>query len=137
MPYQLTFSIREPYDSRSAGITVETELWLGARSVVCRARIDTGAQVCLFRRELGELLGLEIESGQPRQLDTLAGPLTAFGHSVTLRTLGLEFDSIIYFAGTYNLPRNLLGREGWLQKLRLAVVDYDSEIYLSPYDEAD
>jgi len=33
------------------------------------------------------------------------------------------------------LAGNLLGREGWLQKVRLAVVDYDSTLYISPYQE--
>jgi hypothetical protein len=67
-------------------------------------------------------------------METLAGSLTAYGHSVTLYTLGLEFDSVVYFAAGPGLPRNLLGREGWLQKVRLAVVDYDAALYLSPYD---
>jgi hypothetical protein len=64
----------------------------------------------------------------------LGGAVVAFGHFVSLHTLGLEFDSVVYFAEEYNLPRNLLGRDGWLRKLRLAVVDYDAEIYLGPYD---
>jgi hypothetical protein len=45
----------------------------------------------------------------------------------------MEFDSVIYFSAMPNLRRNLLGREGWLQKVRLAIVDYDSTIYLSPF----
>lgn len=65
----------------------------------------------------------------------MGGVLLAFGHSVTLSTFDWEFDSLVYFARDYNLPRNLLGREGWLQKVRLAVVDYDAELYLSPYNK--
>jgi hypothetical protein len=33
-----------------------------------------------------------------------------------------------------NLRRNLLGRQGWLRKLRIAVIDYDNLLYLSVYD---
>ena len=36
---------------------------------------------------------------------------------------------------TYNLRRNLLGRRGWLQLLRLGIVDYGNELYLSRYDD--
>ena len=54
--------------------------------------------------------------------------------SVTLSTFDLEFDSVVYSAVDYDLPRNLLGREGWLQKICLTVIDYDAEIYLSPYN---
>ncbi len=133
MPHQLTFVTREGYDSLQDGITIEAVLRLGEESFVCKAEVDRGAQVCLFKREIGEELGLDIESGYPRKLDTLAGTLLSYGHLLTLHTLGMEFDSVIYFAATPNLRRNLLGREGWLQKVRLAIVDYDSTIYLSPY----
>lgn len=135
MLHQLVFSIREEYDTRSGGITIETVLRLGEENVICQAKLDTGAQVCLFRRTIGESLGIDIESGHRLELDTIAGSLTAYGHSVTLHTLGLEFDSVVYFAATDNLRRNLLGREGWLRKVRLAIIDDDSAIYLSPYSQ--
>jgi hypothetical protein len=47
----------------------------------------------------------------------------------------LTFRSWIYFYKFSGHERNLLGRRGWLRNLRLAVVDYESLIYLSPYDE--
>jgi hypothetical protein len=134
MDYSLSFVTRYEYSTLESGINVPVALRLGAETAPCDAKIDTGAQVCLFRRELGELLGIEIESGHRLGLDSLGGSLTAYGHSVTLQVLGVEDDSIVYFAATYDLPRNLLGREGWLQKVRLAVVDYDAALYLSPYD---
>lgn len=133
MPYQLTFDSRYEYSSLEDGITIEAVLSLGERAVVSQAKVDPGAQVCLFQREIGEKLGLEVESGARRKLNTLTGSLVAYGHSVTLYTLGWEFDSLIYFAADYGLSRNLLGREGWLLKVRLALVDYDSTLYLSPY----
>ena len=48
---------------------------------------------------------------------------------------GLVFQSLIYFAKYPGLPRNLLGRIGWLRNLRLAVIDYDNMIYLNTYDD--
>jgi hypothetical protein len=38
------------------------------------------------------------------------------------------------FAKYPGLQRNVLGREGWLRNLRIAVIDYDSLLYLSAYD---
>jgi hypothetical protein len=32
------------------------------------------------------------------------------------------------------VARDLLGRNGWLDRLRVAIIHYDREIYLSPYD---
>jgi hypothetical protein len=135
MPHQLTFAIRETYDMRLDGITIEARLGLGANSVICQAKIDTGGQACLFMREIADTLGIDVETGHRRVFNTLAGSLTAYGHTVSLTTLGLEFDSVVYFAADYGLPRNLLGSEGWLRKVRLAVVDYDATLYLGPYQE--
>ncbi len=103
--------------------------------VFCQAKVDPGAQVCLFKRDLGETLGLDVESGHYIELDSLGGIIPAFGHHLMLETLGMEFESVIYFAAIYNLRRNLLGREGWLQKVRLGIVDYETTLYLSPYQE--
>jgi hypothetical protein len=135
MTHQLSFLIRETYSTTHTGVTIEVTLSLGGTAFVGYAKIDPRAQVCLFKREIGETLGLDIETGYRCELNTLAGSLTAYGHAVTLHTLGLEFDSLIYFAADYGLPRNLLGREGWLQNVRLAIVDYDATLYLSPYQE--
>ncbi|MGH9842553.1 MAG: hypothetical protein ACREEM_27745 [Blastocatellia bacterium] len=135
MPFTITFDIREQYNSVEEGITIETILFLGEHSVISQAKIDPGAQVCLFQREIGEQLGIDIESGHRIKLGSLTGgSLIAYGHSVMLNTLGLEFDSVVYFARDYGLERNLLGREGWLNKVRLGIIDHDLTLYLSSYD---
>lgn len=133
MAHQLNFDIRYKYDSIATGITVEVLLRLGESIAVSQGKVDPGAQICLFQRELADELGVNVTEGHRLEVVTLAGSLTAYGHSVTMQTLGLEFDSIVYFAADYGLSRNLLGREGWLQKVRLAIVDYDSTLYLGPY----
>lgn len=136
MPFTITYDICHQYRSLDEGITIETALILGKHSTLLQAKLDPGSQVCLFQRELGEKLGIDIESGHRIRLGSLTGgSLIAFGHSVTLHTLGLEFDSVVYFAADYGLERNLLGRDGWLQKVRLGIVDYESTIYLSDYNQ--
>lgn len=134
MPFPLTFNLRYEYDSQKDGITIPAILRSNDKTAFCDAKVDPGAQVCVFQREIGEVLGFDVDSGYRIKLNSLGGTLVAFGHSVTLSTFDMEFDSIVYFAKDYNLPRNLLGREGWLRRVRLAVVDYDTELYLNRYD---
>ncbi len=78
---------------------------------------------------------IDIETGFEKKLITLAGGLTAFGHYVELETLGLKFDTMVYFAADYALQRNLLGRQGWLGLIKIGLDDYRSEIYINPNDE--
>jgi len=135
MAFPVIFDIQKIYNSIEEGITIPAILLFGENIAYFQAKIDTGAQVCLFQREIGEQLDIDIENGPRIKLSSLGGAIPAFGHSVTLHTLGLEFDSVVYFAADYGLQRNLLGRDGWLQKVKLAIVDYDSTIYLSAYDQ--
>lgn len=49
--------------------------------------------------------------------------------------LGVEFDLTVYFAKYQNFNRNVLGRQGWLQRIRLGIVDYDGNLFLSHHDD--
>ncbi|MCI0388584.1 MAG: hypothetical protein MOB07_07435 [Acidobacteria bacterium] len=59
--------------------------------------------------------------------------IKGYGHFVTLESLGMEFDAVVYFAKDQGFNRNLLGRHGWLQQLRIGLIDYDGLLYLSRY----
>lgn len=117
-----------------SGISLDAFLQFGDVAVRCNAKVDPGAQYCLFGREIAEQLGIDVESGIRRNLGTLTGSLIAYGHDVKLVTLEVELDAHVCFAKDDGLPRNLLGRIGWLQRIRLAIIDYDRELYLSDYN---
>ena len=40
----------------------------------------------------------------------------------------------VYFVAEPSIVKNVLGRHGWLDGVRLAIVDYDRTIYLAKYD---
>jgi hypothetical protein len=134
MPFQLTFDQEIRYKDDPTGISLPTFLSYGGKTICVSAKVDPGAAVCLFKREHGEELIVPVEQGIPQTLDSIGGPLDAFGHEVILQTGDFVFESLVYFAKYPNLPRNLLGRQGWLRKLRLAVIDYDNLLYLADYD---
>lgn len=96
--------------------------------------VDTGATFCLFERSFGDSLKLDVESGIRQEFRTAAGNFLAYGHEVTLSTLGIEVDSIVYFFADEAIRKNVLGRRGWLDRVRLAVVDYEQVLYLAPCD---
>jgi hypothetical protein len=76
MPFQLSFTRREKYSSLATGIDLETTLRFGDLFINCEAKVDTGAEVCLFQRDIGEALEIPIENGIKKRLETLTGVLT-------------------------------------------------------------
>jgi len=99
-----------------------------------RIRCDTGASNCLFEREHAGLLNLEIETGHPKTFWTATGRVETFGHTVELDVLGLQVESLVYFFADERINRNLLGRTGWLDRVRFGLIDHDLELYLAAYD---
>jgi hypothetical protein len=53
---------------------------------------------------------------------------------VSIEVLGLKFESMVYFFADKEIEKNLLGRSGWLDRVRFGLVDYDRKFYLSAYD---
>ena len=91
--------------------------------------------ISIFEREFGEQLGIEVESGHSVRISTAMGSFTAYGHTLSLDTLGFQLDAMVYFVGMVGFNRNVLGRRGWMEQLRLGLVDYDRKLYLGSYDD--
>lgn len=63
MAHHLDFETLLTYDIGELGITVAVRLELPDKSASFNAKIDTGADHCIFERKFGEELGLKIETG--------------------------------------------------------------------------
>ena len=50
--------------------------------------------------------------------------------------LGLGTFLVVYFFADAGSNKNVLGRVGWLDRVRLGLVEHDRHIYLAPYDQA-
>jgi hypothetical protein len=131
---RLEFNCVHYYASKSGGISVPVQLTSGVETIEFLAYVDTGASNCLFERQHGEVLNLDIEAGEPMTFQTAAGRVDAFAHTVSLKVLGLTFESMVYFFADERIRKNLLGRTGWLDRVRFGLIDYDSKFYLAPYD---
>jgi hypothetical protein len=71
MAFQLGFTRRESYSSLASGISLETTLRFVDLFINFDAKIDTGAEVCLFQRAIGEALEVPIESGIKKRLENV------------------------------------------------------------------
>ncbi len=131
--YRLEFEKLVNYDAGENGITVDATLRISGKSVSFSAKIDTGSALCVFERKYGEKLGFEIENGIYQRVGTATGIFVAYGFRVSLEVENLQFDSLVYFAADENFNRNILGRHGWLESVKIGLVDYEGKLYLSRY----
>ena len=51
-----------------------------------------------------------------------------------LLRLGLSFESVVHFFADERLNRNLLGGNGWLDRIGLGLIHHTSRIYLARRD---
>lgn len=135
MAYTVEFEKLISYDAGEAGISLDVELRLGVDSIAFEAKIDTGASFCVFERRHGEEIGIEIETGLRNRVGTATGSFRVFGHQLTLTIENYEFDAMVYFAEDENFNRNVIGRRGGLENLRIGIIDYDGKLYLSRYED--
>ncbi len=123
------------YNTLETGITLPTTLSIGESIVKVDAKVDTGATFCVFERIHGENLGLEIESGDLIKISTATSGFDAFGHNLNLSVLGFETESKVYFAKEESFYLNVLGRQGWLDRVKLGLIDYEGKLLLGEYEE--
>lgn len=135
MAETLTFARTMIYDAGQPGITVPVELKLSGKSVAVETKIDTGATNCIFARRLGEEIGVVIEDGLPRRFRTATGSFLTYEHAITLSVFGYDFDVLVCFAEDAAFQNNVLGRHGFLMRVRLGLIDYEGKLLISPYEE--
>lgn len=133
--YTFTFLNKHSYDTTRTGITVPVELIHGSNVVQVDAKLDTGASFCVFEGTYGKMLGLDEEQGMAEIVSTANSTFQVFGHWLTAVALGFKFEALVYFAADERIRRNVLGRRGFIDQLRLCLIEHDGELYVSKYDD--
>jgi len=137
MAHKLSFKTIYEYDHRALDINVPVTLRSGSETRELLAKLDPGSTFCVFQRVVGVRLGFDIEQGSPQWISSVRGSFLTYGHEVTLNVLGFEMTATVYFAAEEHFPINVLGRVGWLNRVRIGLIDYDGRLFLSAYDDPD
>jgi len=135
MMHQLEFDRLHDYSSVDENVSIPVELRCGTNRVPVVASIDTGASFCLFGSEIAESLGLDLNPGLRKRFRTANSGFDAYGHDVEITALGVATRSTVYFCGDPMIDKNVLGRTGWLDRVRLGLVHHDTKLYLATYDD--
>ena len=96
------------------------------------ALIDSGSTFSVFTREIADELGISVTEGRVQKLNTLGGSLLAYGHELEITIApNLQYAIEILFT-EYPIPRNLLGHNGFLDRVAVALRSKYGLIYLQP-----
>jgi len=100
----------------------------GEKEVRYLAIIDSGADLCIFHAEIGELIGIAVESRKLLQFSGISGQqLAAYFHNIKVEVGGYEFDCYAGFSRDLrNLPYGLLGQLGFFNLFDV-LFDYNKE----------
>jgi hypothetical protein len=133
--YHLDFSHHHSYAYQSA-ITLPVTLISDVDAYVdLLAKFDTGSTFCIFEKKYADWLGVNLLSGSPAKVATATGSFQTYGHELTLSLFDLEWQAVVYFAEEESFHLNVLGRIGFLDRLRIGLIDYEEMIYLGFYDQ--
>ncbi len=134
MPSILTFRRAHDYSFSREGIQVPVALALNGKTVQLLANLDTGASFCIFQREYAEQLGIAVESGERAVVSTANSSFDVYGHELTMSCFEWQFHSTVYFP-RIEIRRNVLGRAGWIQNFRVAILDHDALLHISHFND--
>jgi hypothetical protein len=100
----------------------------GFTDIRYHAIIDSGADLCIFHAQIGEVLGLNIESGKLLNFNGISGQqLTAYFHDIEVEVGGRRLNCYAGFSRDIeSMPYGLLGQVGFFDSFYV-VFDYEKQ----------
>lgn len=83
------------------------------------ALVDSGATVSVFRAEVAESLGIEIQKGKEIYLGGVGGHIKGYLHQLKIELAGKKFACPIVFSHEYLVSFNLLGRQEFFKRFKI------------------
>ena len=100
----------------------------GSQHVRNLALIDSGADYCIFHADLGEQIGIQVESGKRLPFHGTGGQeQIAYFHDIKLEVGGYEIPCYAGFSRDFlSMPYGILGQIGFFDKFKITF-DYEKE----------
>ena len=133
MPEHVSFEKTYNYDTLKTGISLPVVLKSGENFIEVHAKLDTGSTHCIFERQYAEILEIDVEDGDYLTVGTATGSFSAFQHRVEISTFGFIWEATVCFIAEEGIKRNILGRIGWLDRIKLGLIDYEGKLLLGRY----
>lgn len=125
-----------PYQTDPKGNTfplIPLSLLFAGKKKEFYALIDSGATISVFRAEVADALGINVERGKEIYLGGVGGRIKGYTHILKIEIAGKNFRCPIVFSREYLVSFNLLGRESFFPKFRIVFEEKRQYVQLSVY----
>ena len=96
--------------------------------------VDSGADFCYFHAKIGEILGLNVKSGEVKKSRGITGDeFIIYLHKIQFKIGGWDFEAGIGFSYELGVPFGILGREGFFSLFKVCFNHPKKEIELKPF----
>lgn len=97
--------------------------------------IDSGADICLFNAEIGEIIGLDIKKGKIKEVFGIGGKASFYYlHKIKIEVGGWEYEINAGFmpsiSGNLGMPYGVVGQSGFFEYFKVIFDRTKEEIEL-------
>jgi len=109
---------------------IPLRFYLGKKVVDSSALIDSGATISIFRGDVADYLGIQVEKGKEIFLSGVGGRIKGYIHKLKIETAGKKFFCPIVFSYEFTVSFNLLGREGFFKHFQIVFDEKRKQVSL-------
>lgn len=123
-----------PYKTDAKGNSfpvIPLSLKFGNKKKEFFALVDSGATISIFRSEVAESLGINVNSGKEIFLGGVGGRIKGYIHKLEVEIAGKQFICPMVFSYEYLVSFNLLGRDTFFKKFRITFEEENDKVTLA------
>lgn len=127
--------IKFPYIYRGQQLypIIPVTITIGSYEIASDALVDSGANISVFRQEIADCLGLQIELGEEILLHGLGGRVIGYIHDVTMIVEQVSFTCKVVFSRELTVGLNIIGRQDVFERFSITFDERNKELTLKSH----
>lgn len=106
-----------------------------SKKLKVKALVDSGASYSVFRSEVAEFLGLDIEKGRKMYLEGVGGRILGYLHTLLMSADGVSYYRCkVVFSKEFTVSFNLLGRDNFFYPYLVTFNEKQRKIILENHE---
>lgn len=114
---------------------VDLELKCSKSEIMVKALVDSGASYSVFRAEIADYLGLNIEKGRAIYLEGIGGRILGYLHNISGQIGNKLYRLKIIFSKELTVSFNILGRDNFFHPFLITFCEKDKKIIIQTVDQ--